>query len=819
VNPTEERDYRDLLPILQSKRLDSVFLEFKDLTNAPDDLRCLLLVAFNLRRTFKALPHWRRIPPFEGWPRLASFCVLKARKIRGVFGDFVVPTNRKHKRAGTHPVTHPMRREIEVRPLYAMLCNTHTDEKLAVRYGALQLQILRARWAETQNALRDQAAQTPLTVSHALSKTSSRITRLPGPYALAVRDLSGPAFTELLKYLSPEQLPEAFCRNPGSGDEFPLGEGFADHFHRIMNYCDPRRGPREGGTYVSGIRRPRRPSYPDYIDYCGIRFGLTITSGADEESAGIVTQQLVGERSISEQEALKLGLDPQEVGNGNLDVITEVSNATSPQEALQTARARTRSFEIDKSEFRWNSQALRIDELQNNLLYALRQARDDQTISNEDLAAATLVAVAMDTGRGMERLRELRIEKEPRSEFVLQPSTEANPNVSWIWRAIQPRYKSELTIHYELEVKRPDFLRYRSSQLVTDLIGKYCKRLKIRSGNAFRAIEIEDLVKDWLKRFDPEQRITLNRLARLRWEELHRITGGDWASACLVLGVPQTSASVELHYAILGLREASELFEESSHRIWGEDYGQAVARCRSESWEAFVGCRAFPTIKSVQNVVMWLRKGSKRFFRIEPTKFDFKQHGQILNRAVLYLVWHQFFAFGTRAIRDAYQEKDAFAASTSVGILSDKDFRDGYKTRIIWACPPLADHMRVVKERMVQIAKKLPNSTSFPDSSIWFLDDNCKPLAVTPTNISAVLGARFPFPVNTPRKVMRYLLRIRGVSHEHAEAYMGHWSHGREPWSPYSSFDYADFVYTLKQEIPGCLKVLGFDWVPAVVEA
>jgi hypothetical protein len=70
--------------------------------------------------------------------------------------------------------------------------------------------------------------------------------------------------------------------------------------------------------------------------------------------------------------------------------------------------------------------------------------------------------------------------------------------------------------------------------------------------------------------------------------------------------------------------------------------------------------------------------------------------------------------------------------------------------------------------------------------------------------------------VNSPRKVMRNLLRERGVSHEQAEAYMGHWSHGREPWSPYSSFDFERFLSTLEDTIPDCLKELGFKWFPPV---
>ncbi len=815
---TPSRDYKDLLAILEPKNLDTVFLKFKELTNCPDDLKCLLLVAANLRRTFKALPAWRKIPPFKGWAKLTSFLVLNADKIQKVFGEVVNP------HGGAEPVDdhskekHPMWREIGVRPLYAMLCNAHPDTNpkvdLPVRYGALQLQVLHARWTDIQKGVAMQAAYNSQLATQHNANTSLRTARLPGDYARAVRDLSGPTFDGLIEYLLPEQLPEDFCRNPGVEGQFPMGQGFAMHFARITNYCNCLHGPREGTTRASGTRRPRRPSYPDYIDYGNTRFAQKIVSGDPEEPGGEVGQELFIERSLTEEQALDLGLDPQEVGSGHLDVSSEVPGAANREEALQTARATIRSFEIEKPVFAWNSQALRAAELRNSLLPALHQAADDPTISGEDLAAATAIAVAIDTGRDIDRILQLRLESLPKSEFVFQSPTAEDPNGYWSWWAIQPKYRSEVPAVYDQEVQRRDFLRYPATKLVTDLLLKHCKKAKIRSAAVFRTDNLDRSIKQWLGRVDPEKRITLNRLSHLRWNELHQITGGERAIACLVLGVPQTSASVELHYAMLRSQEALDLFEESSRRMWGADYVPPAKMAARAPEDTYVGCRAFPSIESVKKVVKELKNNSRRFFRVEPSEFETDRIPRLLNDAVLYLVWHQFFSFGTRAIRDAYQEMEAFAESRPVGVLSDKDFVDGYKTRIIWADRNLLDHMVAVQARLKAIAKIRRLTTKLPKSSVWLLDDKGHPLPITPTSIRDTLGHRFPFPVNTPRKVIRYLLRVRGVSHEHAEAYMGHWSHGREPWSPYSSFDYSEFITTLKTELPLCLEMLGFNWVP-----
>lgn len=805
------RDYNDLLALLKPKNLDTVFLAFKKLTNAPDDLKCLLIVAANLHHTFKKLRSWRTIGPFKGWPLLMLYICIHARKIQQQFGEIVNPPVLPNDRTVDRWVAKIFRGELDECPLYAMLCCRHSE--LRVRYGALQLQMLYARSEETLKA------KTSFLQRQRRGKLASgtRIGRIPERYARAARDLSGPYFTDLLSYLWTEQLPSAFVKNPGIGD-FPSRRDYPDRFRRIMNYCGRHRGAREGQTYSGASRGPRQPSYPDYVGYTEFRYGIDLESESGEDEQR-VNQQAIEERSISEELALELGLDPRELGLGSVDILSEVPGAAGAEEALQTARARTRSWEIDKSQFAWNAQALRIAELETDLLPALRHARDDETISDEKLTAATVVAVAIDTGRDLDRILKLKIERLPDSEFAFQPPTKRDPDGWWSWHTIGPLYKSELTVPLSQSESRADQLRFRSAALVRDLMLKYKKRFRIRSANVFPSEKTEIWVKAWIKEIDREQRITLNRLAHLRWNEIHRITGGERACACLILGIPQTPAAVELHYAVLGTGEATRLFEESSCGIWGDECAARSGQMGGSNRDTYSGCRAFPTRDAVKHAVGWLRNGSRHFFRTPPEEFKVRRDRQYLNRAVLYVVWHQFYAFGTRAICDAYQEKVDFAEGSPVGILSDKDFADGYKTRIIWADQALRNHMSAVEIRLAQIAKKLRITRALPKSSVWFLDKKGKAIPITPKNISSLLGAEFPFPVNTPRKIMRNLLRERHVSHEHAEAYMGHWSHGREPWSPYSSFDFDGFLATLRKTIPGCLKELGFKWLPTAEAA
>jgi hypothetical protein len=185
----------------------------------------------------------------------------------------------------------------------------------------------------------------------------------------------------------------------------------------------------------------------------------------------------------------------------------------------------------------------------------------------------------------------------------------------------------------------------------------------------------------------------------------------------------------------------------------------------------------------------------------------------LLNAAVLYAVWHQFYCFATRAIRNAYQERSLFALGNQVAILGDKDFDDHHKTRLIWAPKPLLKHMRAIEDRLEAIRLRL-NDRRFPKNSpLFFLDDN-RALRITPKTVEVQLGAQFPFEVNAPRKLMRFLVRKAGLSHEDAEVYLGHWWDAREPWSPFSSFDWLGYLKRLEAIIPDILDGLGFTWIP-----
>jgi len=399
-----------------------------------------------------------------------------------------------------------------------------------------------------------------------------------------------------------------------------------------------------------------------------------------------------------------------------------------------------------------------------------------------------------------------------KAPFSYQPPRKKGDCGIWKWDTIGPEYRASFEVPQGKQMDLASLLRYPASRLVTKLVDQYRKAAKVRTVLFDPKFDHVAEAIHWIKQQNGWENVTEGRLAQLRWQALHEVTAGELASSCLILGLREHLASVELHYSVLEVTEAREKFDESSYLLWGERpaaFGPLVP-----ADPPFVGARAVPKVALVQKIVGRLQAASKEFFAISPRAFDPQLHDKLLNEAVLYAVWHQFHCFATRAIRKAYQERSLFADGKQVAILSDKDFEDRHKTRLIWAPKPLLQHMKAIEERLEAIRTRL-KSRRFPkDSALYFLDDGNQALRVTAKTVSDQLGAAFPFEPNAPRKLMRFLVRKAGLSHEDAEVYFGHWWESREPWSPFSSFDWARYLKRLEVIIPKILDGLGFTWIP-----
>lgn len=823
------------LEIARKYGLEKEFLTFRLVVPRPPNLTGFLFAIKRLRDLLNhpQLPaHWQTLAPFQNWADLFDLFLQNDQAIAQRCGAQV-------GRAYFQPVTERsvIYGYMERYPILAMICTVHEDSFIDLRYGGLQLQLLHAHWNKISNFSTNNPSRRIIRESRQRKggKRHKNDIKLSLNAARSVRNFQPSDLHTWLYTHDTLAHPKVFCDHLTG--LVPAAQSLRPIHTTLRRYFAPGYKPGRGG---GGGPRPSSASvrYLFMLDYKGQRLGVVDHRGEGEgggegggEGSGggneanqnrrtehVARTHVRGERNreLRKKEILDLGLHPFELSDGEIDALTTPQAGSSRREGIEDAHAHIRGLEIDRRLYPWNSHAMRLEEFQKEVLPHLRSAQQSCPGTLEEISAAAAIAIAAETGRTIEEVVRLRVEQNITSPFSFCLPPEGCRCGLWKWDAVRPRYKRDVSgkerdiqrVH-ELAVARAEFLVYPASEIVTDLILHLVgKTQPLRKDLLFpySAKGISAIARQWLGRKCNERRFTLSRIDHLMWDLMHRNTGGELASVCLTLGLPHPLAQVELFYAVLHEAEATSIFEQSKAMLWGQaSAAQPPSSMLTDpKFGSFTGCRAFPRLDEVQRMIELFCERSEAFFALPIAEFRPAEHRQLLNGAVMYLLWHQFFSFGTRAICDAYQKLDGFLKPSGIGILSDKDFASGYKTRIVVASKPLRQHMAKLEGRMAALSKQLRGLHDANLGPVWLLDARNKPVVPRPSTIQEVLKIDkydFPFPVNTPRRVMRYLLRKSGMTHSHAEAYMGHWWHGREPFSPFSSFQFGVFVDDLTRHM------------------
>ena len=807
--------------IAEANALEKQFTSFLEVCRPPDDLCSLFLVIFRLRRAFGALPAFKDIEPFKGWPQL--FDVLDAHRfevVRLCGRQVLAGLAQRHLSMQTKK-GHPLFGAMEKVPLFAMLCSSHPT--LPTEFCGLQLQILHAHWRQITAFRADHPNHVGEVREGPRKYTGGKSDiKMSNTAARTIRAVLHPKLETWLRDVDTTRSPDEFVNELDI--HRPLDKELRTLHDRIACYCVLGYEPGAGG---SGGERKR--SIQNYLcAYSDDKFGFFTPSLEDDKKGEPALEHLTARRirgktsgrTLTTKHIAKLGISPLELVEEDPTVLVSAEGSGTRQRAQEFAYARTRAFEIDRRLFPWNSQAMRLKEFHRHILPHLKRiSRNVGPSDRQHIVAGAVIAVMAETGRNLNEVLRLTLDPKLSSEFSYRPPDASAGETCgrWKWDSISPPYESEFKNEGKFAVDPANYLVYPASKIVTKIIERYLPfRVNSKSKRLFPFNGLHGEVRRYLREYDAYDHFTPTRIANLSWGILHKLTGGELASNCLLLGLHRPLAQVELFYSILETSEAAGLFAESQERLWGEPTPDALtAACDpATASPQFVGCRAFPHMEKVRETIDWLREGSEKFFAMRLSQFEKERDSEILNRAVMYATWHQFFSFGTRAICDCYQNSEGFSDNSGIGILSDKDFITGYKTRIIFARARLRRHMEALELRLSELLELQPDLKS-PDTSsdeqnalptVWLLDATYQCVQLTPTTIQGVLKAKFPLPVNSPRKVMRYLLRKAGMSHTHAEAFMGHWWHGREPFSPFSSFDFCSFIARLMELMPDLLE-------------
>jgi hypothetical protein len=225
--------------------------------------------------------------------------------------------------------------------------------------------------------------------------------------------------------------------------------------------------------------------------------------------------------------------------------------------------------------------------------------------------------------------------------------------------------------------------------------------------------------------------------------------------------------------------------------------------------DEFAGCRAHPTPHAVEGAITIVRNAADQLAMIDFTKPLPTNFITTFNRAVVYLLWHQAFAMAARAIRSPYIPSQRVSRYSGLAVIRDKDSGSGYKARLVWLPRIVRDHMAQT-EALVQAFRDQRPADERVEDAVFFLGDRMEEQVVTPTLIEEITAPFFPFPCNTPRRVMRSTLVRNSFSREMVDAFMGHWRERQEPWGKWSTFSYENYLSRLEVTITGILGELGF---------
>jgi hypothetical protein len=393
-------------------------------------------------------------------------------------------------------------------------------------------------------------------------------------------------------------------------------------------------------------------------------------------------------------------------------------------------------------------------------------------------------------------------------------STDFNSGLCWRIKALEPDYKTEIAeTSGQLRTRNryidlPDLIN-----LTGNLDRLLANRKKVRDGSPLFMASPEALeksLKSWLKNYSPDGRITVHKLGEALWHHLFR-ESGDPALASCITGTRHPLARVRLHYTTPHVANLQAIYKRTVTGI--SDASYAVLKKQPPKVESSpvnstgaVGARLCPTVDAVRHsfasLVNDIRKAANYVDRPGFTRYH--------NLYTLYTL--QLFAYTTtcRAIVTPYMTLSRVHSERGIASLSDKDDEHRHKTRLIWIPPQVRDQMHSYDLHLACLHRQLIRPpTAVVAEPAFFLDHAFTPVMARPKIIGEHLSPYLNVRPNTHRRFLRTELIERGCTPEVADAFMGHWYEGEEPFGKYSSFSFLDYLKELQHYLLPLLQAIG----------
>ena len=313
-----------------------------------------------------------------------------------------------------------------------------------------------------------------------------------------------------------------------------------------------------------------------------------------------------------------------------------------------------------------------------------------------------------------------------------------------------------------------------------------------------------------------EKRISARKMDGVLFQTILDQTNGDIVAAAWITGKDHRLASVRRFYRASATLQLQRVYVRAAIGIAEElaQNGYALSMPGGTTIPdngTYVGSWYCPGLEVVREAVHRLKddlRDSMQFVGESPTEEEFvRRH----NLYTLYSIWSFGFAVGARGVHTPYLHPSQIDASTGMARMRDKGPESGYRTRVLWLPPKVREQVAYYNDYLSALHIRHALPTPKRAVACYFLTSATKVVAVQPRSLAPWMEKYLPFPANVARHFAGTHLRDRGLPPEIADAWMGHWWRGEEPWGPFSSFSYLEYRRRLELLLVPFLEELGFE--------
>lgn len=532
-----------------------------------------------------------------------------------------------------------------------------------------------------------------------------------------------------------------------------------------------------------------------------------------ESNSGAYGERDVFRLSKSKAALLKDDLDPSSTAVTAYTVL-EIEDQANLEKAVAAYRSDHRYRARDFSELPFHRSNLQPDQLR-QIANLVQRATGGELCEEEELYVLVL-GVALEFSRSIETVCSLDIHSEPKGTFSLLTV----PELRFDLPVIRPAYRRIR----DVEVGENSIVRRHSlapSKPLRTLLARRLIRKQSADNQLFEQPSLAKKIRRYLKLFCPDAPISPGSLAQFGRNTVAAMAGSDKTVAAILFGLDEGLHKTQIFYECKALDELHALHKAYQRILWASapcevrpkaDAERVVIALRkNETPRLSIGCSSVPSLKIFRFAIDAEKSALMRVEQMLMTTDSMRDLIQEWNKAICFLLHHQATAIGGRTTGDVYIPSGCFNRE-HIAYFGDKTDEQGYRVRVL-KIPPRTHAQMVWCERWIRSL-----STRFglePTGLPFLLDRSGNPTRLSARKFELATQSWFPFPSNTPRRVMANLLRDACVSHEAVNFFLGHAQFGREAWRASSAVALNQLFDELDRVVPLILDDLGFStWWP-----